>query len=344
MAHQRGHRNPGDLEIGATEVFRRHPTPHVAAQAEKPEWYLNWENRRPRWLMECMAECFGVLLYCYGGMGAGTAFFVTSAAEEEGFGSLLTVGFSYAFAIALAILIVGPTSGSHLNPCFSLTLALFKGFPWRKVPQYIISQILGGFIAGLVVYWQYKPALDEITAALTAAGLEQQIFTPTGPAFSIALFRPPGTGIGTVFVSEFVGSMVIAIVVFSVLDPSNIFVSPASAPFCIGLSYFVVIVCFAVNGVALNTARDLGGRLAAACIWGRGVFPAGYTAEAALTNILASIVGAAFQVFILSDSNRPHIHVPPTVETEDPSTRPVATGTPPHREKEGSESAHIERS
>lgn len=54
------------------------------------------------------------------------------------------------------------------------------GFPWRKVPQYIISQIFGGFIAGLIVYVNYKQPLDTITDALKAAGLEAQIFTPEG--------------------------------------------------------------------------------------------------------------------------------------------------------------------
>jgi len=84
------------------------------------------------------------------------------------------------FRIALAIVVCGPVSGPHINPCFTICFALFKGFPWRKVPQYIASQIFGGFIAGLLVYVNYKQPLDAITDALTAAGLEAQIFTPEG--------------------------------------------------------------------------------------------------------------------------------------------------------------------
>lgn len=83
-------------------------------------------------------------------------------------------------SIALAIVVCGPVSGPHLNPCFTICFALFKGFPWRKVPQYIISQIFGGFIAGLIVYVNYKQPLDTITDALKAGGLEAQIFTPEG--------------------------------------------------------------------------------------------------------------------------------------------------------------------
>lgn len=39
-----------------------------------------------------------VFLYCWGGMGASAAFFTTAAAKEEGFGSLMQVGWSYMFA------------------------------------------------------------------------------------------------------------------------------------------------------------------------------------------------------------------------------------------------------
>lgn len=43
----------------------------------------------------------------------------------------------------------------------------------------------------------------------------------------------------------------------------------------------VMIWAFAADSIALNTARDLGGRFAAACFWGaKGSFPARYTALA----------------------------------------------------------------
>lgn len=48
--------------------------------------------------MECLAEFFGVVLYCWGGFGATAAFLVTSAAKEEGQGSLLNISLCYTFA------------------------------------------------------------------------------------------------------------------------------------------------------------------------------------------------------------------------------------------------------
>jgi hypothetical protein len=48
--------------------------------------------------MEVVGEFFGVLLYCWGGMGATACFFVTAASGEEGYGSLLNIALCYTFA------------------------------------------------------------------------------------------------------------------------------------------------------------------------------------------------------------------------------------------------------
>lgn len=100
----------------------------------------------------------------------------SSVHKEEGFGSILTVAICYGLAIGLAITFVGPTSGAHLSPGVTLSFAVFKGFPWRKVPHYIIAQLLGGFVAALLVYAQFSQQLSAIAKTFEAAGMD--IFTP----------------------------------------------------------------------------------------------------------------------------------------------------------------------
>ena len=56
--------------------------------------------------------------------------------------------------------------------------------------------------------------------------------------------------------------------------------------------------------VAANTARDVGGRLAAIAIWGTRASGGKYAAIAALTNILATVAAYAFYEFVFKDSNR----------------------------------------
>jgi hypothetical protein len=56
--------------------------------------------------------------------------------------------------------------------------------------------------------------------------------------------------------------------------------------------------------VAANSARDVGGRLAAMSIWGMRASGGKYAALAALTNIPAMLFAAALYEFFLTDSSR----------------------------------------
>lgn len=113
---------------------------------------------------------------------------------------------------------------------------MFKGFPLRKVPFYILSQLLGGFLAALCVYGIFSQQLKEVTAALEVVA-PAQIFTPQGvsirstvsskrllltdclqPAGIFALFPGVGQELRWAFFNEFLGNMFLSILVFSVLD------------------------------------------------------------------------------------------------------------------------------
>ena len=47
------------------------------------------------------------------------------------------------------ILFMGAVSGAHLNPAVSLAFAVRGDFPWRRVPGYIIAQLVGATLACL---------------------------------------------------------------------------------------------------------------------------------------------------------------------------------------------------
>src|SRR4051812_34509610 len=50
------------------------------------------------------------------------------------------------------ILFMGKVSGAHLNPAVSLAFAARGDFPWRRVPGYIVVQLLGATLAALFLH------------------------------------------------------------------------------------------------------------------------------------------------------------------------------------------------
>jgi aquaporin Z len=50
------------------------------------------------------------------------------------------------------ILFMGAVSGAHLNPVVSLAFALRGDFPWKRVPGYVVIQLIGATLACLFLY------------------------------------------------------------------------------------------------------------------------------------------------------------------------------------------------
>ena len=57
-----------------------------------------------------------------------------------------------ALTVMAIILFMGKISGAHLNPAVSIAFALRRDFPWRRVPGYIVVQLVGATLAALVLH------------------------------------------------------------------------------------------------------------------------------------------------------------------------------------------------
>ena len=67
------------------------------------------------------------------------------------------------------ILFMGAVSGAHLNPAVSLAFALRGDFPWRRVPGYIIIQLIGATLACLFLRWVFGN-VEHLGATLPGPG------------------------------------------------------------------------------------------------------------------------------------------------------------------------------
>jgi aquaglyceroporin related protein len=81
----------------------------------------------------------------------------------------------------MGVWVAGGISGGHLNPAVTISLAVYRGFPWRKVPGYILAQIIGSMTAAGTTYGLYRGAINIFEGG-------ENIRTVSGPNATAALF------------------------------------------------------------------------------------------------------------------------------------------------------------
>jgi aquaporin Z len=68
------------------------------------------------------------------------------------------------------ILFMGAVSGAHLNPAVTLAFAARKDFPWRRVPGYVLLQLVGAVLACLFL-WAVLGKAGDLGATEPGAGI-----------------------------------------------------------------------------------------------------------------------------------------------------------------------------
>jgi glycerol uptake facilitator protein len=203
-------------------------------------------------LAELTAEFLGtfVLILLGAGVVAMVVLFPTTTQGEVIHGGYTNITLGWGLGVTMGIYVAGKISGAHLNPAVTLALAIFRGFPWKKVLPYSIAQVAGAFVAAALVYRNYLPAFHQVDPDLEkTAG----IFT-TFPAFP----NLPQAG----FLDQVIGTALLLLFIFAITDEFNMPPGANLAPLMIGLVVVAIGMSFgAMHGYAINPARDFGPRL-----------------------------------------------------------------------------------
>ncbi|AVH28317.1 aquaporin Z [Vibrio diabolicus] len=185
-----------------------------------------------------LAEAFGTFWLVLGGCGSAV---LTAGFPDVGIG-LLGVALAFGLTVLTMAFAIGHISGCHLNP--AVTVGLWAGgrFETKDVAPYIIAQVLGGLIAGGILYViaTGQAGFDVVGSGFAANGYGEH--SPGQYSMLAAL------------VSEVVMTMMFLIVIMGATDKR----APQSfAPIAIGLCLTLIhLISIPVTNTSVNPARS----------------------------------------------------------------------------------------
>lgn len=304
---------------------------------------MNQEAPPPSLAARCLAEVIGTFVLIFFGCGV-----VHAAVLTEAHSGLWQVSIVWGMAVTAAILVVGGISGAHLNPAVTVALAVWQRFAWRDVGPYIVSQLIGAMAAATILFIIFQQQLLDRERALgivrgdvgsemsamcygefypnpgrIAGPWKKQLdawnkdardnFMPTSEQRlvlqDIANSERAKVTAAVAFLAEFVATLILALVVFSVTDPRNCV--GVLTPVIIGLTVAMLIAVIGpLTQACMNPARDFGPRLVTYFAgWGEAALPGpnghGFFTVYILSPILGAIAGGGVHRFCLSRAYRP---------------------------------------
>jgi aquaporin Z len=156
------------------------------------------------------------------------------------------VATALAFGLTLLALVymIGPVSGSHVNPAVTMGAFLTGRIPLAEAVGYWLAQFAGGIVGALVLWGSFtaSPLYSRTTTGLGTDGYGSKSLIHIG--------------VGGAFAFEVI---LTAVFVFIVLRVTSATANAATAAIAIGLTLTVVhLVGIPITGTSVNPARSLG--------------------------------------------------------------------------------------
>ncbi len=199
----------------------------------------------PRWFGEFMGTLVLVLI------GNGV---VANVVLKKTLGSAagwLTIVFGYGLGVVAGVFtaIACGSGDAHINPAVTLAFAISSG-DFSKFLPYLVAQVLGGLVGGILVWIHFMPHWAETPEA----GSKLACFS-TGPAIR----NTPAN-----IISEVIGTFLLVLIIASIVKTGP---APGLVPFLVGATVWAIGSGLGgTTGFAINPARDLGPRIAHAIL------------------------------------------------------------------------------
>lgn len=186
------------------------------------------------------AEFFGTFWLVLGGCGSAV---LAAAFPDVGIG-LLGVSLAFGLTVLTMAYAIGHISGCHLNPAVSIGLWAGGRFPASQLLPYIIAQVLGGIVAGgvLFVIASGQVGFDAVTSGFASNGFGDH--------------SPGKYSLLAALVCEIVMTMMFLVVILGATDDRA---PKGFAPIAIGLCLTLIhLISIPVTNTSVNPARSTG--------------------------------------------------------------------------------------
>jgi aquaporin Z len=223
-------------------------------------WVPDFDDPRHEW-RRIFSELLGTFLLVLAGAGGG----VVNAATHGSIGRAAAVT-APALTVLAVILFMGAVSGAHLNPAVTLAFAARRDFPWRRVPGYLLAQLIGATLACLLL-WAMFGKVGMLGA------------TEPGPGFS---------NVQAMFMELVLTAGLVSVILGTASRAQN--VGALSAIAVAGYIALAGLWSSPVSGASMNPARSFGPDLAIADFSHYWVYLAGPLAGALIAVFLAWVL------------------------------------------------------
>jgi len=185
------------------------------------------------------AEFIGTFWLVLGGCGSAV---LAAAFPNVGMG-LLGVSLAFGLTVLTMAFAIGHISGCHLNPAVSVGLWAGGRFPGNQLLPYIIAQVLGGIVAGGVLYLIASGKADfNVSAGFASNGY--------------GAHSPGGYSLLAALICEVVMTMMFLLVILGSTDKRA---PQGFAPIAIGLCLTLIhLISIPVTNTSVNPARSTG--------------------------------------------------------------------------------------
>ena len=185
------------------------------------------------------AEFIGTFWLVLGGCGSAV---LAAAFPNVGIG-LLGVSLAFGLTLMTMAFAIGHISGCHINPAVSIGLWAGGRFPAKEILPYTIAQLLGGVVAGGVLF----------VIASGQAGFDLSAgFASNG----YGAHSPGGYTLVAALVCEVVMTMMFLLIILGATDERA---PQGFAPIAIGLGLTLIhLISIPVTNTSVNPARSTG--------------------------------------------------------------------------------------